>query len=208
MTLPLVELRTYANESYVIGKKSIRTASPAWAVTHVHGRPRYGVFPVTRTSVLGFGALPVTASLHLRQIRRGGQLVPIRIRTLSSTVPPFVTAPTRVNALVTLRLTDVRVDRVPLDVGAHCHSTVPMHLRLRGFAPKYTVFTGGPLSGTETIPSFTGCGTGGDDLDPLITGMISGPGNPLHMVQGALGAWNPKTPHDCSGCKPPAEPTR
>ena len=60
-----------------------------------------------------------------------------------------------------------------------------------------------PLKGKVTIPEFTGCGTQGDDLDPLLNGTISGPGNMLHMTQGILGTWNKHKPGDCQGCRPP-----
>ena len=43
--------------------------------------------------------------------------------------------------------------------------------------------TGGPLEGTVTIPTFTGCGVT-ENLDPLFTGSISGPGNLARAIQG------------------------
>src|SRR5699024_4938296 len=41
----------------------------------------------------------------------------------------------------------------------------------------------GPSTGID-IPPFTGCGNNGDDLDPLVTAMASGPNNPLIVEQG------------------------
>jgi hypothetical protein len=52
--------------------------------------------------------------------------------------------------------------------------------------PPYTLDSGGQLTGTVEIPQFTGCGTGGDDLDRLLTASISGPGNFVRLFQGAL----------------------
>lgn len=40
------------------------------------------------------------------------------------------------------------------------------------------------MSGVVTIPAFSGCGTGGEDLDSLFTASISGPGNAIIMNQG------------------------
>ena len=37
-----------------------------------------------------------------------------------------------------------------------------------------------------TVPPFTGCGTGGEDLSPLVTAMASGPNNPIKARQGRL----------------------
>lgn len=34
-----------------------------------------------------------------------------------------------------------------------------------------------------TVPPFTGCGVGGDDLSPLVTAMASGPNNPIRATQ-------------------------
>ncbi|OUZ10550.1 hypothetical protein BHE97_07275 [Aeromicrobium sp. PE09-221] len=43
-----------------------------------------------------------------------------------------------------------------------------------------------PASAGIDVPAFTGCGTGGDDLSPLVTAMASGPNNPVRAVQGPL----------------------
>ncbi|HET6877655.1 MAG TPA: hypothetical protein VFH38_09015 [Jatrophihabitans sp.] len=201
--LPRVVLRTYANETSVIKNDILSSSSPAWVVTHPGRHPGFGVFPDTRTTVLGFGAIPIVATLHLRQLVRHGRITPLTIRTKTQTVAPFATQPTHVSGLVQVRISNVLVDQVPLRVGSHCRTATPMHLHLVGISPQYNLFTGGPLDGKVTIPPFTGCGIGRDDLDPLLTGTISGPDNPLHMIQGILGTWDPKRPHDCNGCKPP-----
>ena len=38
-------------------------------------------------------------------------------------------------------------------------------------------------AGHIDIPAFTGCHRGSDNLDPLITAMVSGPGNPVQITQ-------------------------
>src|SRR6476660_3634368 len=174
VTLPRVLLRSYANETSQTKNKILSSASPAWAVTHIGRHPRFGVFPVAHSAVLAFGAIPITADLHLSQVVRHGQIAPIVVHSKLRIAPPFHAYPAHVKGDVNVRISNVLVDQVPLNVGPDCHTAVPMHLELIGPANKYTLFQGGPLHGTVTIPPFTGCGTGGDDLDPLLTGMISG----------------------------------
>lgn len=204
VTLPRVELHAYANNKFKIKHKVLYTTSPSWAVTHQGKHPRYGTFPVAHSTVLGFGSIPITASLHLTQIVHHGLYVPVTVRTAGQTVAPFKRFPAHVHGLVDVRISRVMVDQVPLHVGPDCHSATPMHLRLIG-GKHYDLFQGGVLKGTETIPPFTGCGTGGDDLDPLLDGTIAGPGNTLRMVQGNLGSWDPNKPNDCKGCHAPKD---
>lgn len=203
VTLPRLLLRNYANETSQTKNHILTSQSPAWAVTHIGRHPRFGVFPVAHSAVLGFGAIPITADLHLTQLVRNGQLVPIIVHSKTKIVPPFHAYPTHVKGDVNVRISNVLVDGVPLNVGPDCHTRVPMHLDLVGGTRDYTLFQGGPLRGTVTIPAFTDCGTGGDDLDPLLTGMISGPGNKVVQVQGNLGPWNTRQKNDCGICRPP-----
>lgn len=203
VTLPRTLLRSYANETSHITNKILYSQSPTWAVTHIGKHPRFGVFPVAHSTVLGFGAIPIIADLHLTQLVRHGQIVPIIVYSKNGTQFPFVKYPTHVRGAVNVRISNVMVDRVPLHVGPDCHSAVPMKLRLTGTDPSYNLFTGGLLHGTVTIPPFTGCGTGGDDLDPLLNGTIAGPGNKIVQHQGNLSIWTPNDPRDCAGCRPP-----
>lgn len=196
-------LRVYANEtSKLVHNRYLDTTTRGWAVQRPGPHPTFGVFPVTHSAVLGFGALPVTADLVMTQPLVNGVPTPLVIRSrvdlhTSRSFPAFVTGP------VELRLTNVKVDQVPLDVGPSCRTETPIQLHLVGHPRNYNLFTGGKLAGKVTIPPFTGCGSNGDDLDPLLTGMISGPGNPLVEHQGNLGAWDPRKRNDCAGCMPP-----
>jgi hypothetical protein len=204
VTLPRTLLRTYANNQDRQPHHILYNTSPVWAVTHIGPHPHYGVFPPTHVSVLGFGAVPITATLHLTQPTDAkGFLTPLVVRSKGQVVPPFKIYPTRVDGPVLLRLSDVRVDQVPLRVGPACRTVTPVQLHLVGLDPHYNLFTGGPLNGTTTIPAFTGCGSAANPLDRLITGSISGPGVKLHLVQGSLSPWNTKLPRDCR-CRPPA----
>ncbi len=204
VTLPRTLLRAYANETFHIKNHIIFATTATWAVTHIGPHPRFGIFPVAHSSVLSFGAIPITADLHLTQLKRNGLYLPIVVHSKTQTVFPFKAYPTHAVGDVNVRISNVRVDQVPLNVGPNCHSAVPMHLNLVGLSPKYTLFQGGPLKGTVTIPPFTECGTGGDNLDPLLTGMISGPGNKIVQMQSNLAPWNPKQKNDCGACRPPA----
>jgi hypothetical protein len=203
VALPLTVMRAYANEISHITKGNLYSRTPSWAVSHVGRHPRFGTFPVAHSAVLGFGAVPITADLHLTQLVRAGRVLPINVYSKNQVNFPFKEFPTHVRGRVEVRIANVRVDRVPLDVGPDCHSAVPMTLSLRGTHPTYNLFTGGPLYGRVTIPQFTGCGSGGDDLDPLLNGMISGPGNRIVLHQGNLGVWDPSKPRDCDSCHPP-----
>jgi hypothetical protein len=141
--------------------------------------------PPVRATFLAFGFVPVTATLMVTE------LTPIQIRSVSGITgfpyPITVHATTRVK----IRISDVDVNGVPLPIGPHCRPVRSPQLTLIGHGDNtlpprgYTVPTGGPLSGRLTIPAFTDCGVT-QNLDPLLTGSISGPGNYQLMTQGKL----------------------
>ena len=166
------------------------------AELYYHGR--HELPPVTAT-FLAFRFVPVTATLHLVE------LTPISIVSVSGiTAPPFPIT-IRTAAKISVRVSGVRVNGVPLDVGPHCQTASAVTLDLIGkgqntIPPKgYTVPTGGPLSGRVNIPRFTGCGVS-ENLNPLLTGSISGPGNFVKVTQGKL--CGPSQPANWS-CPPP-----
>jgi hypothetical protein len=154
--------------------------------------------PPVRTTFLAFKFVPVSATLHLTE------LLPIDIVSVSGLLPPFpitVTAKTK----VLIRVSDVRVNGVPLAVGSSCRTRSPVRLIVVGHGKNtippsgYTVPTGGPLAGTVTIPPFIDCGVT-ENLDPLFTGSISGRGNFVKMTQGKL--CGPSQPQNWV-CPPP-----
>lgn len=79
------------------------------------------------------------------------------------------------------RLRDVRVDGVPLNVGPSCQSATPalidMNARLV-FKRDTDSVKPVKVKSTFTLPKFSGCGVT-ENLDPLLTGLISGPGNTM-----------------------------
>jgi hypothetical protein len=155
--------------------------------------------PPVRSTFLAFGFVPVTASLTVTELR------PISIRSVSgATAPPY---PITVHATTTVAIgiSDVDVNGVPLAIGPHCRPVSTARLTLIGHGDNtipprgYTVPTGGPLTGELTIPAFTHCGVT-ENLDPLLTGSISGPGNFVLMTQGKL--CGPSQPQSWT-CPPP-----
>lgn len=78
---------------------------------------------------------------------------------------------------ITLRLYDVRQDGVDLRVGDRCRTSKPMRVALKG---DITLVPGSTSEFTTKadLPAFTGCGVR-EDLDPLVTGLVSGPDNPM-----------------------------
>ena len=155
--------------------------------------------PPVRATFLAFRFVPVTATLMVTE------LTPIKIRSVSGiTAPPY---PITVHATTTvrIRISDVDVNGQPLAIGPRCRPVSTVRLTLIGRGENtipphgYTVPTGGPLSGRLTIPAFTDCGVT-ENLDPLLTGSISGPGNFVLMTQGKL--CGPAQPKNWT-CPPP-----
>ncbi|MEU6058414.1 DUF6801 domain-containing protein [Streptomyces sp. NPDC047097] len=156
------------------------------ATLDYRGKPQ---FPPARSTFLTFGFMPTTASVELALEGR------LEIATDSYFAPDFSQPQvTKATGKMRVRLYDVEVNGTPLEVGPGCRTVRPMELTLTGRGGQdvngvpygYTVELGGPLTGTATIPPFTGCGTGGEDLDRVFTGALSGPGNYTKMTQGAL----------------------
>lgn len=63
-----------------------------------------------------------------------------------------------------------------------------------------------PASTGITVPAFTGCGAGGEDLSEIVTAMASGENNPVRAVQGELvatgGPGAPVPLDNLAGCNP------
>ncbi|SER96690.1 DUF6801 domain-containing protein [Streptomyces qinglanensis] len=131
--------------------------------------------PDARATFLDFDFMPVSAGIEFTSS-------PMTIVTVQrgSSAPNYAT----IYLSQTLRMHDVKVNGVPLDVGPRCRTARPVELELQGKQPEYEVLKGGILRAKFEIPPFTGCGTGGEDLDPLFTASLSGGGNYLKLVQG------------------------
>jgi hypothetical protein len=176
---------------------------------HLDYRGRRQLPPVTAT-LLGFGFEPVTATAIISQAGRApltaivyqdqGLCVTTSPCTGDSQDPFTAVAVARLQ----VRLTNVRVNGVPLDVGPSCRTrgilftpgqhVAPGELVLTGGtnvgdpSPSFgSAINGGAVAGDADIPPFTGCITpSGDNLDPLLSATVSGPGNFTRMVVGQL----------------------
>lgn len=144
----------------------------------------------TQATFLAFGFMPTTAELDVTQVGKttayqNANIAAVDYAQRMPGLPPrFTTA----SAYVSLRVHDVRINGVPLDVGPDCTIAQPMELQLSASTeddPNYVVNDGGYLTGTATIPPFRGCGVD-EKLDPLFTASISGPGNYIKVTQGPI----------------------
>ncbi|MYW96669.1 hypothetical protein G3I59_40195 [Amycolatopsis rubida] len=131
-------------------------------------------FRPTAATFLGFGFVPVTATVeflpvdyhHTKLIEFNGKLV---------LTGDFLTTHIQVMA----RMSNAKVNGVPLDLGPDCVTAKPISLNLSG---KYKATTGGILSTDPNspdpdyrgfaLPPFVHCGTA-EPLSPLLTGMAS-----------------------------------
>jgi hypothetical protein len=156
--------------------------------------------PPFEATFLTFDFTPTTATMVLEQTG------PMTIDSNGSTDFLFTSTDTYVRAPVVLRVTSLKVNGTPLDVGTECRTRTSLasqdpepekypgdHLVLHGRgeqttgepATGYLLLSGGPLTGKVDIPAFTGCRTaGGENLDRLLTASVSGPGNYVKMIQG------------------------
>ncbi|MFF0724797.1 DUF6801 domain-containing protein [Streptomyces sp. NPDC004134] len=176
------------------------------------GRPQS---PPVKATFLTFGFMPTTATMVLEQ--KGPMRVVADSKThIFDVTQGEATAVIRISLVI--RITDVRVNGTPLDVGPDCRTAGPLyskdpdpaqdtkdHMVLSGFTFRnpdgsfdgYTLGAGGTLPGSVTIPRFEGCGAE-EDLDPLFTASVSGPDNLLKQTQGGACSW--RTPEANGGC--------
>lgn len=163
-----------------------------------HGQP---VLPPARATLLAFGFVPVSATIQISEI--GSLNVALISCTPTKNCPnPPPKSVALFFGLVSLRISEVDVNGVPLNVGSHCQTATPFPLELVGVPPTYNVsLIHGVLTGTVTIPSFSGCNTGSEDLDPIFDASVSGPGNFLKVTQAP-----PCSPKIGGNTCPPAKP--
>lgn len=155
-------------------------------------------FPPASATFLAFGFVPVTATVHLIQTGPITAVIYQKVDLTIGSAAPFTAVTT---AQVSVRLTNVKVNGTPLDVGSDCHTAGTLHspgnpinpselVTVGGQdagdpGPRYVFQLAGSLAGTATIPPFTGCVTSsGENLDPLLTSAVSGSGNFVKIYQG------------------------
>ncbi|MET7358772.1 DUF6801 domain-containing protein [Streptomyces sp. NPDC005562] len=156
--------------------------------------------PPFEATFLTFDFTPTTATMVLEQTG------PMTIDSHGTTDFMFTSTDTYVRAPLVLRVTSLKVNGTPLDVGKKCRTKTSLaspdpepakhpgdHLVLHGRgeqvtgepATGYLLLSGGPLTGKVSIPAFTGCATAdGENLDRLLTASVSGPDNYVKQIQG------------------------
>jgi len=152
-----------------------------WLCQRATTEPRYNgepKLPPAPASFVGFGFVPTKATMQLTQLGQINAVVE------GTSTRPYEGGTVATGKLMA-RIFDVSVNGVPLDVGPNCQTAVPIDVTLRGKYPDYQIVPGGLLEGIITIPPFSGCGVT-EDLDPILTGMVSGPGNYVRMTQGEI----------------------
>jgi len=155
--------------------------------------------PAENQWVLPFGFVPTKASMQLTQI--GLSTADIAAH---AAVPPIYSRAS-VTARYAVRIYDASVNGVPFDLGPRCGTVRPLEITVRGMPGplpgQYLLDRGGLLSGEVEIPPFTGCGVV-EDVSPLLTGLISGPGNLVKLTQGEVCTMTGTVNRGC----PPEEP--
>ncbi|MFB7497955.1 DUF6801 domain-containing protein [Streptomyces sp. NPDC056161] len=170
---------------------------------------RKASLPITAT-FLTFGFTPTTATMVLEQTG------PVTIDSLGATDFMFTSTDTWVRVPLVLKVTSLSVNGTPLAVGPNCRTEKPLsspdpdpanhpgdHLVLHGRgeqvtgepATGYLLTSGGPLTGEMSIPAFTGCGAGGENIDRLLTASVSGSGNYVKQIQGQTCFVSAETPN-------------
>ncbi|MEU1486475.1 DUF6801 domain-containing protein [Streptomyces sp. NPDC005752] len=186
---------------------SLHVYQDSTADLEYNGKPQ---LPPTSGTFLTFGFVPTTAKLEMTQIPTGTAADGTRIPNIHSDLHIFNGISenrTDIKLEFMLRLYDVEVNGVPLDVGDACRTSRSFTLSLVGLGwygredPGYMLVTGGPLTGSVTIPPFSGCGVD-EDLDDLFTASLSGVTNYVKQVQGA-----PCIPVNGTNCTAAYEPT-
>lgn len=112
-----------------------------------------------------------------------------------------------VQGSVNVTISDVKVDGVALKLEGVCRAQASLDVVGKGFSSGdpdvdrdevYVGVRGGLLAGTLDISRFTGCVTrAGEDISPLISSLLSGPGNPVKIRQGNLGGCFPDGEQPC-----------
>lgn len=182
------------------------------AFWHVYMEPPHRftgstIMPPSKVTILGFGFVPINGTLELLppDYKTGNNVIDVDGQLHGDTT---TTATTRLEVFGKFK--DVTVNGVALDVGSNCMTSEPIVLNLRG--PNWDVSYGGVLRTDPndpdpayrgfTLPTFSGCGVK-EDLDSLLSGMGSGPGN-----QACVGVNQVGLPWDdvrkCPNAEPPA----
>lgn len=166
------------------------------------------IMPPSPMTFLGFGFVPITGTMELLPVDHitGNHIIDVDgVAIPEPSGSSTVLTPLKVYG----KLSAVTINGVSLEVGDNCLTAKPIDLNLRG--EKYGMFTGGvvrtdpqwadPAYRDFTLPAFSGCGVT-EDLDSLLTGMASGPGNQACVGVNQVGlTWDAE--RKCPNVDPP-----
>ncbi len=127
--------------------------------------------PPATVSVREFGLIPVSATTEFIQAAATTGKVDVNTGAVTAT------------SKIILKITRMSVAGLPVPVGGSCESATPAVITATS-RPGFSVVAGGRLTGTYTVPPFSGCGPAGL-LSPLINESIAGPGNTITLILGA-----------------------
>jgi hypothetical protein len=168
----------------------------------------YGHMAPMTVRTVGFGMVPVEATVQVSQRRADGLPIPIHVVLRQDVLydgdtdanGEWIYYPAHITDAFQVRVTRVLVDGIDIGLTGNCRTARPAPVKIvtpmfrvpkdvggdvgpwlwankdpsEFFHPQY----GGQLSGTVTIPPFIDCTTRtGDDLSPMVTASVAGPGN-------------------------------
>jgi hypothetical protein len=150
----------------------------ALTLPELNGKPQ---LPQAPGSFFTLGFIPTSGTMQLTQIGFA------EVYLYTTIVRPYKGVATIKVKLSAQILNDPmpEVNGVPLDVGPNCRTAEPIDAVFTAVYPDYSITEGGEMTGTVTIPPFSGCGVS-EDLDFLFTNVISGPGNYVKLTQGPV----------------------
>jgi hypothetical protein len=161
--------------------------------------------PVTLT-FLGFGFMPITATAEFLPVDYHDS----HAIEVSGSLNPDGTLPVHIDVMA--RLSNAKINGVPLDVGGDCVTERPVSIDMTG---PFDAFGGGGTIGTDpdspdptyrgfTLPGFKNCGAT-EPLSKIFTGMSSGDGNQVHATISIFNGGCFEADHrNCPVSNPPA----
>ncbi|MFE0021228.1 hypothetical protein [Amycolatopsis sp. NPDC059021] len=135
--------------------------------------------PVTSSYFVSFRFMPATGTVELVPDGDSTGTVLILPSDQCKAVGTSLCADSEVTSKVFIKLSNVKVDGKVLDVGPNCRTAQPASVTIKAILP-LQANNPPPAKVTTTFatPPFAGCGVR-EDLSPLLTGLVSGPGNTL-----------------------------
>lgn len=174
------------------GKSATRIVAYPFPLSPPGDPNEFGDFAPIHAQTLAFGSIPIALDLDVSLLRTSdNRPQPLHLEQITTNHQPSrsLVDPTITGQLV-VGISNVTIDGVSLNVGSSCRSATPGSINATATAwfdfahhppppnattPYYfSVFTGGYLHGTLTVPAFAGCRNGSDDLDPLFNATVSG----------------------------------